>query len=395
MAASSSFGRRSASRELAAHHGNVRANTTEAVDNSGQNRITTFPDLLQEVTRNEANLARTRIHAADLRFEAGRLAAGDLSFSIPESAFPAVCASAGAPAKYLQALPPKTAASLLAGHFERGDQVRALDARKLLGRAQGDLGAVAVISEHGRFLALARPDLAIVGGGEVLRAIERGVRDVIGDAEEFAVRNAMVCRERFSVDFVLPSRAAEAAPGDVVEAGLHVVHSLVGAAATRVETYFHRLACGNEALHRACSATDAHGTLRVRRGHRGGHGPADVLQSLRQFAAILTRGLDGKLKSLTNLRSQQVDDAERFFQVQLRSVPRLYSKPLHDAVWKAYQEDSVGAGTAYGIFNALTFVGTHVALPDSVRGSLLRLSGALATHAEHRCSRCLPVLKTA
>jgi len=239
----------------------------------------------------------------------------------------------------------------------------------------------AIISRAGEFINLVRSDLALVPSTAVLGALKDGVGN---DAASLRIQRFAINDERMQIDVVSPIQSEEVRPGDVVEAGIRMSHSMVGEFATSVSSYIHRLVCANGMTHRECLGRQKTRTRRL--GDQAGASQQQVEQ-IRRLVAMTWEGLHEKLAAIKRLQDQPIDDVEQGWRPFLTRA-RMNSNRIVFLLRQAWHTEG-REPTAFGMLNALTRVATHATEVSAMqRGILERLAGVMAMADVHLCPRC-------
>jgi hypothetical protein len=330
--------------------------------------------------------AYEQIRAADAQFqeqsadpgallvESGALVVGERQFPLRGKALEQLCRAVKAPPAYIGALDPELQAHLLNYHIGRGD----------IGR-----DAISLMSRGPDLVALGRVDLVRLQGHEVLEAVQRG----IGQAEaDLDVAGLTLADGSSRINLVVHKAAREVVPGDVIQGGVQVSYSPVGAFAARVEGYVLRLVCRNGMTHREC--VDPHHSRATARTRRLPVGHPDAKRLQVQQISRLTAGalsaIEEKLQGLTVLTVEHVD-FDQLTRTWLQRV-RLSPDRLVPVLRRAWEAEGAEP-SAYSVMNAFTRAATHDPdLSPRVRDVFARLGGLLAFRHRHLCPRCFALV---
>jgi hypothetical protein len=339
----------------------------------------------------DESLRRQLVPAKSLRFRNGHLVVGERSLGVDDEHFRSLCDATAAPPGYLRYLGEPYTSYLLSRQFTRGDHLNQLAKQRLLGLTRRHKEEVCVVSRDGRFVGFGRPDLQTLRAADVLHAVTNAAKRVFHDKfDNFILKHSSIDADGFSIDLVIPASRAEIRVGDVVNGGFHVSHSFIASHATRIETYIHRLMCSNGAIKRECLSAEGRRASRIRRRTTNRLDAVDIsLKGIEEYALRLASRLHANLAAIPELCTQRVTNVRQFVERQLQQVPRLHSKRLVDRIVDAFSREP--EDTAYGVFNAMTWVATHTPSNDlrpTVRDGLTRLSGILGTRAHHICPHC-------
>jgi len=338
-------------------------------------------EVIARVAASDAGLMIRRVPVDGLRVAPDRLITDDAVYGLSGPGLVRFCKALGVPHEYLAKLAAPIRTLLLQHHLERGDlrrvQARAGDARA---------AQVTILSREGKFLGFGRPDLLLLSGADVLRAVREGVGS---DGASMRVHSLQFQPDSFELDLVSLRHAEEVLPGDVIRAGIRVNHSQIGERATTIESYLLRLVCSNGMTHRECVSRQ-----RITRSRRLPSNRPDArlrqTDQVRRLAAATWTRTGEKLEALGTLREEQVDVEELLAQFVRRG--RLWSRRLMERLLAAWQQEG-GEPTAYAALNALTRVATHDRqLSERQRRALGSLAGVLAFRSIHICPSCFSVL---
>jgi hypothetical protein len=252
---------------------------------------------------------------------------------------------------------------------------------------RGDVGhRPKLIVRNGRFVAIASGKLISLGFGEVLSSI----REALGrEAEQLIVTKIEHMEDRLEVELVSTSKAISVRAGDIVQAGLHIVHAPYGNDATVIATFNHRLVCSNGAIRRECIARD--GIVRTRKmptDHPQGR--ELQLDQVRRLTQQVWKGLQPQLEALRATSQRRANVGELLNNWLLRArISRRGMMPRLLAAWELEGSEN----THYGAVNALTRVATHDPhLSRRQRRTLSMLGGMLAFSQVHLCPKCYSML---
>lgn len=206
---------------------------------------------------------------------------------------------------------------------------------------------------------------------------------------------------RLELDLVSSAKSLEVRRGDVVKAGLHIVHSRYRGEATQVHAFVYRLVCANGMTRREC--VSGNGIVRTRKL------PADhprakelLLDQIRRLTAQTWAKLELQLAELqaANERRANVHQLLRQWLQRARISTKVTEgrdiestrQTVMDRLLDAWRTEGA-EDTYYAAVNALTFVGTHdPELSLRQRRVLSLLGGLLAFSGVHICPRCFSVL---
>jgi hypothetical protein len=276
----------------------------------------------------------------------------------------------GAPAWYLGKHGARFQAAALSEHFDRGD----------FGRQPK------IVLLNDKFHTLTRGDLIDLPSAKVLGAVRDGLRK---EGESLAVSRVERNDERLEVELVSPSKAIAVRPGDIVQAGLHIIHAPFGTEPTTIQAFIYRLICSNGMTRRECVSTD--GIVRTRKltvDYPNGH--EIKRDQIRRLALQNWKGLQPQLEALraTSERPANVEELLTSLLRRARISPQ-NMMPRLIAAWNVEGSEN----STYAAVNALTRVATHdPELSIRQRRVLSALGGLLAFSGVHLCDKCYSVL---
>jgi hypothetical protein len=300
---------------------------------------------------------------------------------IDQNARARLLAKAGAPVSYLA---------------KRRVDIQVLALREHL--EQGDFGdTVTPVLRCGQLFTIQCGRLVELTNSEVLTA----VADSLGnDADGLSLSRIDRADSRLELDLVSPAKALEIRRGDIVKAGLHILHSRYGDEATQIQAFIYRLVCANGMTRRECIS--AGGIVRTRKlpaGHP--RGKELLLDQVRRLAARTWQALEQQLTELraTSERRADVHQLLKQWLQRARISTRITearstdsARTVMDRLLRAWRAEG-SEDTYYGAVNALTWVGSHdLELTPRQRRVLSMLGGLLAFSGVHICPRCFSVL---
>jgi len=263
---------------------------------------------------------------------------------------------------------------------------------------QGAFGASPRIVLRNRELFTVLPGTLVeLNHAELLAAVAEPLGK---DADSLSVSRIDRADGRLELELTSPVKAVEIRRGDVVEAGLHIVHSRFSDEATKVQAFIYRLVCENGMTRRECVSTE--GIVRTRKIPVGHPRAKELLtDQIRRLTARTWEQLEPQLGELRSTAERSADARQllrtwlqraRFSTRTSNEAGTESGKTMMDRVLRAWREwgseDSV-----YGAVNALTHVATHdLDLSARQRRTLSLLGGLLAFSHSHLCPRCFAVL---
>ena len=151
-------------------------------------------EVIARVAASDAGLMIRQVPVDGLRVAPDRLIADDAVYGLSGAGLVRFCKALGIPHEYLAKLAPHIRTLLLQHHLERGDL------RRMQARA-GDARApqVTILSREGKFLGFGRPDLLLLSGADVLRAVREGVGS---DGASMRVHSLQFQPDSFELDLV-------------------------------------------------------------------------------------------------------------------------------------------------------------------------------------------------
>ena len=363
----------------------IRAANSEPAEQAiaGANRPLTLGEVRKQIRRGESEWHRVAAPLSSLRVEGDRIIAGEQEFRLTEPGLVSMCGEINAPPRYINSLN----ADLRSLNLEYG--LKTAGQRKRGLRDQNSL----ILVRDGEFRGLGRSDLHTLPGAEVISAVQDGLGSGL---DGFRVENFTLCEESFALDVVSERMTAEVRAGDILQAGIHLEHALVGETATIVTAYVLRLVCKNGLTHRECIGSRK--TKRTRRLSSDRENAAELQHAqIKGLVEQTCQRLEGNLQAIRNLRDDRfhaVPDVDRTFEQFLRRG-RMYSQNLMQLLRRAWAEDLGGNRelTHFGVLNALTWLATHCrGVSDRQRTALSGLAGIFANQRVHICPACFSVV---
>ncbi|MGO8737137.1 MAG: hypothetical protein ACLQVM_30600 [Terriglobia bacterium] len=331
----------------------------------------TIDSCRKEISRREREIRDIRVPVSDIRVENCALAAGPERLSLSGDGFFRLCAVVRSPSWYVAQLPLSLRSAVLQWHLAQG----------ALGR-----GLTCLLARDDQFVGVVNPALVRLGGGEVLDAVLEAPMPASCDV---VIHHLEWLGDSFQVDVVGDGLHQEVPPGDIVEGGLRIRHSLIGQFATSIESYILRLVCSNGLTYRECVSRRASRTRRLPVGHPQAR---DLqLAQVRRLATEAWSGLREKLGALRTLPEEELNVPHllRSWIVRAHLSPRRLL-PLLTQAWQT----KGGRANAFDALNALTRVASHDAtISLRERRALAALAGVLAFTRIHFCPRCFSLLR--
>lgn len=192
--------------------------------------------------------------AGDYEFSAEGLRHGGEMFRLSSRSRKRLFDGLKAPASYLAKLSPEVQAAILSEHARLGH-------RRAKGSGIEGFGNCPIAVVKG-------PDLETIVPGELIRLEEhtvvRAAADALGsEADALFVTRIVRNFDRFEVELASPTKAVTVRAGDIVQAGISIIHRRYGTEATHIQSFIHRLVCENGMVRRECPSRD--GLARTRR----------------------------------------------------------------------------------------------------------------------------------
>ena len=352
------------------------------VQTASQKNAETLTDLITQVRTSDAEFIETEpLSAKSFNVTEDALIFGKNSIPMSEEVRLDLLSKAGAPTSYL-------------AKRDIGIQILAL--REHL--RQGDLGDTLVpVLRRDQLFTLQGGGLILLSHSEILSA----VADSLGaNADGLKLSRIDHVGGRLELDLVTDAKTLEVRRGDVVQAGLHIMHSRFGGPATQIHAFVYRLECENGMTRRECGSAD--GIVRTRKIPVK-HSRAKELQldQIRRLTIRTWNNLEHQLHELRATTERRADVPQLLRQWLQRArlstrtnVERRTNSPATtmDRLLRAWRAGGA-EDTYYGAVNALTWVGSHDEdLSPRHRRSLSLLGGLLAFSGAHICPRCFSVL---
>jgi hypothetical protein len=239
--------------------------------------------------------------------------------------------------------------------------------------------------------------LAELSHAELLTAVAEALGEA---ADQLSVSRIDRADGRLELELTSPAKAIEIRRGDVVQAGLHIVHPRFSDEATKIHAFAYRLLCENGMTRRECVSTD--GIVRTRKIPIGHPRSKELLaDQIRRLTARTWQQLEPQLVELRSTAERRANARQLLKTWLQRARFSARTSPMGEAdhggtvmdralrAWREWgSEDSV-----YGAVSALTHVGTHdLDLSARQRRTLSLLAGLLAFSHSHLCPRCFSVL---
>jgi Domain of unknown function (DUF932) len=325
-------------------------------------------ELAAQSAAKDAEFSTVRHDSDELVFTPKGVESGEL-LTIDDAARARIYAQAGAPARYLAGRSPELQAQVLTEHARSGDFGR---------RPQ-------IVMRSGSVFTITGTPLLNLPKHQILNA----VRDELGtEGKRLFVAQIEDTPDRLNVELVTADRSIAVRLGDVVQAGLHIVHAPFGKSATVVEAFVYRLVCSNGLTRRHCVNE---GLTRTRKLPTANAYSYELqMDQIRRLTRQTWNGLQPQLEAL-RATSDRCVEVEHFLRAWLPRA-RMFSKAMLSRLLAAWREEGE-ENSVYGAINALTHVATHdQELSVRQRRILASLAGLLSFADIHLCPKCLSVL---
>jgi hypothetical protein len=327
-------------------------------------------DLLSQTPMWDAEFSDRPVGRDGLKFNSAGVCHDGLQFDVDEHGWERMLGDVGAPTSYFSDRSSTLKAMALAEHVGGDD----------LGRAPK------LILRDNKLFSISRGDLINLPVTEILTAI----REELGtEGESLTVARIDRDAGRLEVDLVSPTKAIQVRRGDIVRAGIHILHDRYGKQATVIEAYIYRLLCLNGMTRRECPAYG--GVARTRRLPVGY--PKGRELQLNQVRCLTRQHWNGLQSQLEEMRASS-DRAVHVEELLARSIQRarISARTMMPRLLAAWELEG-SENTYFGAVNALTRVATHDReLSRRQRRMLAALGGLLAFSRVHLCPRCYSVL---
>jgi hypothetical protein len=335
-----------------------------------------FDQAATQIIDHGQGLTSERFPMSQLRFEGDRIIAGERELTLGSDGIRRLCGHFGAPADYLrERLSPQLRDSALQFHARSTGS----------GRSGLNDANSRILYRDGSFVDIGRVDLHTLECEAVVGAVKQGFGD---DGSTIEVEELEIVDEGFRLDVISPLISSEVRKGDIIQGGVRVEHAYTGERATTVFAFVVRLVCLNGMVHRECVGSRE--TARTRRLDAS-RDDAEALQvdQVRRLVDTTRKGLGEKLESIRQLAQEKAD--ERQLEQLLRRA-RMHSRTVMNRLRESWAAEG-GEQTAFGLFNALTRLGTHgTDLSRRQRATLTRLAGIYANRHGHLCPQCFSIL---
>ena len=240
-----------------------------------------------------------------------------------------------------------------------------------------------VLEDGTRCVRIVDPRLVCLSGDDVLRTALAEKPQCVDEAQ----LEVPHFRLNGGISVSITSRTLQAKPrtGDVINAGIDILHSDHGGFATQIESYLYRLVCSNGMLVKICRHTDV---LPMRLRRAAAANPGLTLRRVQEMARAAWTELDAKLEAMQLLTEDRQDNCAAIIRAIGEKLG--FPKRLIEDIVRALGEDEHGrSGTLWDILGAISRVGTHSdRLSPTTRRFLQELSGDLLAERIDRCPTC-------
>ena len=202
--------------------------------------------------------------------------------------------------------------------------------------------------------------------------------------QEVAVDSYLDANDEFELRLFSPEITTEPRPGDVINGGVYIRHSVTGDFGIQVFCFLRRLICSNGMISHVC-LSDKH--ARARRLSKDCHEIEDMRVQTRRLIGEAWSQLENKLAALAELLHRPSVDVGILQQQRTRLS--LNNRTIH-LIEAAINEDEMPlTGTSFDLINAIARVATHEdSLSTRQRRTLLRAAGEFSQFHVHRCPSC-------
>lgn len=318
----------------------------------------------------DAALSEMSVSPSEIAFNPDGVSISGRQLPMNHKAWQSLLTRAGAPASYFEKMSPTLRAAALQEHLEDG----AFGSEPRLVFRDGELATIA----RGELIDLGFSDVL----GATIEACEK--RD-----DRLLVAKVRHDDERLELELISSSAAINVRRGDVVKAGIEIVHERYGVAATQIQAFIFRLVCSNGMTRRECVSNN--GIARTRRPPAKLASARELqLDQIRRLVGQTLEGLEPQMQELRRTSERPADVQELLLRWLQRA--RIAPRTMMPRLLEAWQLEGSEA-THYGAVNALTRVATHDRqLSRRQRRALASLGGLLAFSNVHICPRCFSVL---
>lgn len=243
-----------------------------------------------------------------------------------------------------------------------------------------------VIRNQGSVATIARGELVDLSFSEVLGATLE-VSEQRG--EPLFVARIGVEEQRIEVELVSATQVMDVRPGDVIQAGVEIIHERYGSVPTQIHSFVYRLVCSNGQTRKECGANKD--LTRARRLPVTMPNARELqMDEIRRLVRQTLQGMGQQMEELRRSAERPADVPELLLRWLQRA--RISPRAMMPRLLEAWLREGSEA-TQFVAINALTRVGTHdTSLSDRQRRVLSALGGLLAFSHVHICPRCFSVL---
>jgi len=227
------------------------------------------------------------------------------------------------------------------------------------------------------------PKLLRIGVDKLMKAVCSSLPDGLS-AEQIEVGNYTFSPNRLHFSCFSPMEPSEPQPGDIINWGIDVLHSLAGDDGTKIFCYLRRLICKNGAIAHICSEDRQ---LRARRLNTGRFHAEHVSNQIRRLLSEAWVQSKHKLSTIKTLLD--TDKVNLEFLRQQRTRFSLNNRTLESIEHALYEDEFGETNTQYDVFNALSRVATHDnQLSFRQKRTLSRMAGEFSQQDVHKCKNC-------
>lgn len=235
--------------------------------------------------------------------------------------------------------------------------------------------------QTGRIIAVADAKLALLSNEQVVDAVRDELADHI--SSETVCAQLDLSATGFELACHTSQLAVEPRPGDILNGGITIRHSQVGASSTVVLGFIHRLVCSNGMTQRICLGGKPSRTKRT----KAKNSTERTLKAIRQQVRQAWVQIHDRLAGIKELLKHPLEVDELPEDLRRRwSINREVAAEIAHAM----QDDELGRTyTEYDLVNALSRVATHSErLVPRYRRQLSLAAGMVSQNRVHQCSVC-------
>jgi hypothetical protein len=304
--------------------------------------------------------------------EAGLLSTGKNEFLLTSDGFSQFAGLANIPSRFFQTLDPDHQSMIFNRRFSSRLHEDQIPPKLKIN-----------LDENSHVLGFDDPSLIHISPVALMETITSSLPKGLS-AEKIEVCKMYIGTDMLHISCVSPMNVTEPLPGDIINGGIDILHSISGHTATQISCYLRRLICSNGATAHICQDNTP---LRVRRLNNGDFDESDMLRQIHDRFTQAWLQIDEKLASIKKLTEKKRVSLD--FLRHERSRFSLNNRML-DAISKALNQDELGpTNTQYDIYNAVSRVATHhQSLTFRQHRTLSRIAGEFSQQEVHKCERC-------